>query len=68
MKNSIKKISASDALMRVFHQILSPDTEEAVDTLFPLLERTLMQVPCYVLGCNISEEAAEVAYNGMNEN
>ena len=53
--------------MRVFHQILSPDTVEAVDTLFPLLDRTLKQVPCYVLGCNISEEAAEVALRGMNE-
>ena len=66
-ENSIKKISASDALMRLFHQILSPDTEEGVDSLFPLLDRTLSQVPCYVLGCNISEEAAEVAYNGMNK-
>ena len=66
-ENSIKRISPSDALMRVFHQILSPDTVEAVDTLFPLLDRTLTQVPCYLLRCNISEEAAEVAYNGMNE-
>lgn len=66
-ENSIRRISPSDALMRVFHQILSPDTEDAVDKLFPLLDRTLAEVPCYVLGCNISEEAAEVAYNGMNE-
>ena len=67
-ENTIKRIAPSDALMRVFHQILSPDTVEAVDTLFPLLDRTLEQIPCYVLGCNISEEAAEVAFNGMNEN
>ena len=64
-ENTIKRLSVSDALMRVFHQILSPDTEAAVDKLFPLLDRTLAQVPCYVLGCNMSEEAAEVAYNGM---
>jgi len=65
-ENTIRRITPSDALMRIFHQILSPDTLETVDTLFPLLDRTLTEVPCYVLGCNISEEAAEVAYNGMN--
>ena len=65
-ENSIKRITPSDALTRIFHQILSPDSIASVDTLFPLLDRTLTEIPCYVLGCNISEEAAEVAYNGMN--
>ena len=65
-ENSIKKISASDALTRIFHQILTPDTAEGIDALFPLIDRMLCEIPCYVLGCNISEEAAEVAYNGMN--
>lgn len=64
-ENAIRKISPSDALTRIFHQILSPDSLTTVDTLFPLLDRTLTEIPCYVLGCNISEEAAEVAYNGM---
>ncbi len=67
-ENSIKRIEPSDALTRIFHQILSPDTLASVDTLFPLLDRTLTEIPCYVLGCNISEQAAEVAYNGMNTN
>ena len=65
-ENSIRKISASEALTRIFHQILTPDTVEGIDALFPLIDRTLCEIPCYVLGCNISEEAAEVAYNGMN--
>lgn len=64
-KNEIKRIGADEAVMRVFQQILTPSDMETVDALFPLLDRTLREVPCYVLGCNISEEAAEVAYNGM---
>ena len=64
-KNSIRKIGADEAVMRIFHQILTPSDLETVDALFPLLDRTLREVPCYVLGCNISEEAAHVAYDGM---
>ena len=65
-ENTIKKINASEAITRLFHQILTPDTAEGVDALFPLLDRLLSELPCYVLGCNISEEAAAVAYEGMN--
>ncbi|MBR2431314.1 MAG: hypothetical protein IKB23_00175 [Clostridia bacterium] len=63
--NRIRRIGADEAVMLMFHQILTPSDLETVDALFPLLDRTLREVPCYVLGCNISEEAAEVAYNGM---
>ncbi len=65
-KNIIRKIKADEAVMRIFHQILSPEDMATVDALFPLLDRMLREIPCYVLGCNISEEAAEVAYQGMN--
>lgn len=66
-ENTIRKIGADEAVMRIFHQILSPEDLATVDALFPLLDRTLREIPCYVLGCNISEEAAEVAYTGMNK-
>lgn len=64
-QNSICRIGADDAILRLFHQILTPSDLETVDALFPLLDRTLRELPCYVLKCNISEEAASVAYNGM---
>lgn len=64
-ENGIRKIGADEAVLRIFHQILSPQDIETADALFPLLDKTLAQVPCYVLGCNISEDAARVAYNGM---
>ena len=65
--NSIRRISADEALMRLFHQILAPSDLATVDSLIPLLDRTLREIPCFLLGCNISEEAAEVAYRGMNQ-
>lgn len=65
--NHIRKIAIDEAIMRIFHQLLTPEDIQTVDSLFPLLDRTLREIPCYVLGCNISEEAAEVAYFGMND-
>ena len=67
-ENSIRAISASDAIARIFHQILMPEDLETVDALIPLLDQTLRTVPCYVLYCNISEEAAQIAYDGMSGN
>ena len=64
--NEIHRISAEDALTRIFHQILTPSDLATFDALVPLLDRTLTQIPCYLLKCNISEEAAVVAYTGMN--
>ena len=65
-KNSIQRITPQEATTRMFHQILSPDNMESLDALFPLLDQTVTKIPCYVLQCNISEEAAWVAYTGMN--
>ncbi len=65
--NSIKRITPDEAIGRIFHQVLTPEDIASVDALFPLLDLTLTQIPCYVLQCNISEEAAEVSYQGMNQ-
>ena len=64
--NSIKSISASDAVSRIFHQLLIPNDIESFDRMSELLDAMLAEVPCYLLGCNMNEEAAVVAYNGMN--
>ena len=64
-ENRIRRIGADEAVMLMFHQILTPQDLETVDSLFPLLDKTLREIPCYILGCNMSEEAAEVSYNGM---
>ena len=63
--NSITKITPSDAISRIFHQILTPRDMETLDSLLPLLDMTLRTIPCYLLKCNMDVEAAHVAYNGM---
>ena len=63
--NTIHKISPGEAIGRIFQQILTPDDLPTLDALIPLLDSMLCEIPCYSLGCNISEEAAEVAYFGM---
>jgi hypothetical protein len=67
LQNSIRQIGSDEAVMRIFHQILTPNDLQSVDALIPLLDRTLRDIPCYVLACNMSEEAAEVAYRGMQK-
>lgn len=67
-KNAIRPIDASEAITRIFYQILTPSDLLALDAIVPLLDRTLTSIPCYVLQCNMSTEAAEVAYRGMCEN
>ena len=64
-ENKIKKADEEDAVTRLFHQILLPEDEETMTCLFDLLDRMVCKIPIYELYCNISQEAAEVAYNGM---
>lgn len=63
--NEIHRIDTSEAIGRMFSQILLPEDEEAADLLFPLLEKLLTVTPAYLLKCNISDEAVTVAYNAM---
>lgn len=65
--NEIERITPTEALMRIFHQTLLPSDTEELDCLIPLLDKTLSEVPCYLLRCNMDDDAAIVAYNGMNK-
>ena len=64
-QNSIRRIDAAEAITRILVQVLNPTDVQTVDAFFPLLDRTLREVPLFVLGCNISPEAVRVAYDGM---
>ena len=71
-ENRISIIPLDMAATRVMNQILIPkDAQGAINT-FDLVDKMLNTVNCWVLGCNISIEAAEIAYNamsgGQNEN
>lgn len=64
-ENSIVRADEGEAVAKLFNQILLPSEEGAVDRLFALLDRMVVDYPIYELYCNISPEAAEIAFNGM---
>ena len=65
-KNTIDKIELGEAATRIMKQILIPkDPMGAINT-FDLVDKMLNNVNCWILGCNISQEAAEVAYKAMS--
>lgn len=63
--NSIIKADAGNAVMKLFGQILLPEDEDMASRLLDLLDRMMTDYPVYELYCNMSPEAADVAYNGM---
>lgn len=63
--NEITRISKEEAVKRIYTQLLMPKSAEYINKMFDLVERFIESVPAFVLKCNISEEAANVAFNGM---
>lgn len=65
--NSVTPISKTEAVKRLYSQLLIPQTADNINKLFDMVEKLVESVPSYVINCNISEEAAIVAYNGMTQ-
>ena len=66
IENRIEKMPLDLAATRIMKQILIPtDAMGAINT-FDLVDKMLNKVNCWLLGCNISLEAAEVAYKAMS--
>ena len=65
-KNSIIPLEKSESAMRIMNQILMPsDPLDAMSTL-ELMDRMLMKVDTWLLGCNMDIEAAKIAYESMS--
>ncbi len=64
--NSIRKITPFKAATMILDQTIRPDDEARMDKLFEKIEAVVTQVPSYILSCNISREAAILAYNEMS--
>ena len=65
-RNEIARMSPEAAVTRVFSQLLKPTTAEGLNETLRLVDLLIRRVPLYELGCNISEEAALVAYGAMH--
>lgn len=63
--NHIERLSAAQALPLLMNQTVRPKDKLSMENLLGLLDELLHQIPVYLLGCTISEEAVRTAYHGM---
>ena len=66
-KNSIRRLSCSEAVGLLFQQLLIPKERESVVSLLDLIDGLIRTVPAYLLKCNISREAAELSYAALTK-
>lgn len=64
-QNSICRLPAAMALSTLMQQSHRPQAAEDVAKTMDLIDQMLQLVPVYLLKCNMDPEAAEVAYQGM---
>jgi len=64
-KNSITKITKSEAYAMLLQQVYRPADGENLSKTLMLIDKLAKNTDLYRLGCNMDIEAAEVAYNGM---
>ncbi len=65
--NSISRLEPKDVFLRLLNQTVRPAEEERMDKLCELIDKLLTNIPIYLLKCNISLDAAELAYNEMSK-
>ena len=65
--NHIERIGMSDALPVLLQQIYRPARADAMRRTLQIVRDLGEKVSLYRLGCNMDEEAAAVAYAGMNQ-
>ena len=64
--NWIKRLDTQSSADRIMKQILIPSDALGAIKTFELIDKMLYTVDCWLLGCNISIEAAQLAYNTMS--
>ncbi len=65
--NWIKNINSQKAISEILSQTLRPTNIEMMDKVLNIVERMVKEIKICEMGCNISLEAAKLAYDFMNE-
>lgn len=65
-ENVIVRATDADVIDKLFFQIPIPWEAHQVEKQIDLLNQLMKEVPIFKLSCNMSQEAAVVAYNGIN--
>ncbi len=66
-ENEIHRASDGEVVSKLFHQVLLPREEGELRDFMNLVNRIIKEVPIYSLKCNISTDAALLAYNKMSK-
>lgn len=64
-ENSIRKLTAAETISLLFQQLLLPEDEEMAAKTLELADLLISLLPCYLLSCNISEEAVKTSFEAM---
>ena len=67
IENRIDLITTKKAIPLILQQTILPRNQIMLEELFIMLEEVLKKVPIYRMKCNISKEAALMAYNKMKD-
>lgn len=67
-ENHIRLAEESEMIARLVHQLYLRGERETVAKQLTLIDAFVRGVPCYILACNISDEAAYLSYNTMRKN
>ena len=65
--NFIEPLDNGVAVYKLMNQTLRPPFEAHMDKLLSLLDIVITKTPIWRMGCNISTEAAQMAYDAMSE-
>lgn len=66
-ENSIKKITAEEAIPLFLSQTIRPKTAKYMGIMLELLDSLLKTVPIFKLECNMDEDAALISYEGIEK-
>ncbi len=64
-ENSIKTLKPSENAALLFRQILLPESEAQATATLDLADKLVMNVPAYLLKCDISETAVKTSFEAM---
>lgn len=64
-KNCIRPLDRRQVVRRLFHQLLIPGEEAAMNRFLDLMASLIQEIPFYLLECTMEKEAAQIAYDGM---
>lgn len=64
-ENRIRHANEDEIISKIIHQLLLRGSRELVNRQLAILDQLIHAVPYYILQCNISDEAALLAYRAM---